>query len=129
MTLKAIILTIVGSLTLAIPYTSQYAFALTPNKLSQTQPSLKAPEIPKSVVLQVRQDMAKRLNVKLANLRVARIESKIFDGCLKLPAKNEKCQEIAYRGWAVRLIAGKQSWLYHAILPKNLSKNFRINWW
>jgi hypothetical protein len=128
MTLKAIILTIVGSLTLAIPYTYQYTFAETPSNLSQAQPSLKASEIPKSVVLEVRQDMAKRLNLKLTDVRVARVESKIFDACLNLPAKNEKCKEIAYKGWAIRVGAGKQSWLYHAVSPQNLSNNFRVNW-
>jgi hypothetical protein len=128
MTLKTIILAIVGSLTLAIPYTYQYTFATTSSKLSQAQSSLKASEIPKSVILQIRQDMAKRLNVRLSGVRVSRVESKILDGCLNLPAKNEKCQEIGYTGWAVRVVAGKQSWLYHAVSSKNLRNNFRINW-
>ncbi|BAZ40741.1 hypothetical protein NIES4101_67020 [Calothrix sp. NIES-4101] len=128
MTLKATILTIVGSLTLAIPYTYQHTFASTSSKLSQAQPSLKVPEIPKSVILQLRQNMAKRLNLKLSNVRVARVESKIFDSCLNLPAKNEKCQKIGYTGWTVRVVAGKQSWLYHAVSPKSLRNNFRVNW-
>jgi hypothetical protein len=128
MTLKTTILAIVGSLTLGIPHTYQSTFAETPSKLSQAQPSLKAPEIPKSVVLQVRQDMAKRLNLKLTDVRVARVELKIFDACLNLPAKNEKCKEIGYKGWAIRVGAGKQSWLYHAIPSQNLSNNFRVNW-
>jgi hypothetical protein len=128
MTLKTTILAIVGSLTLAIPHTYQYTLAETPGKLSQAQPSLKASEIPKSVVLQVRQDMRKRLNLKLTDVRVARVEPKIFDTCLNLPAKNEKCKEIAYKGWAIRVGAGKQSWLYHTVSPQNLSNNFRINW-
>jgi hypothetical protein len=128
MTLKTTILAIVGSLTLVIPHTYQYTFAETPGKLSQAQLSLKASAIPKSVVLQVRQDMAKRLNLKLTDVRVARVESKIFDACLNLPAKNEKCQEIGYKGWAIRVGAGKQSWLYHAVSPQNLSNNFRVNW-
>ncbi|AFZ01463.1 hypothetical protein [Calothrix sp. PCC 6303] len=128
MTLKTTILAIVGSLTLAIPQTYQYTFAETPSKLSQAQPSLKASGIPKSVVLQVRQDMAKQLNFKLTDVRFTRIESKIFDACLNLPAKNEKCKEIGYKGWAIRVGTGKQSWLYHAVSPQNISNNFRINW-
>jgi hypothetical protein len=128
MTLKTTILAIVSSLMLAIPHTYQYTFAKTPSKLSQSQPSLKASAIPKSVVLQVRQDMAKRLNLKLTDVRIARLESKIFDACLNLPAKNEKCQEIGYKGWVIRVGAGKQSWLYHAVSPQNLSNNFRVNW-
>jgi hypothetical protein len=128
MTLKATILAIVSGFTLAIPHTYHPTFASTSSKLSQTQPSLKAPEIPKSVVLQIRKDMAKRLNVKLANVRVTRLESKVLDGCLNLPAKNEKCQKIGYNGWAIRVNASKQSWLYHAVSPKTLRNNFRINW-
>lgn len=128
MTMKATILTIVSSLTLALPYTYQHTFASTESKISQTQPSLKVPKIPESVVLQVRQDMAKRLNLKLSDLRVARIDPKTFDTCLNLPAKNEKCKEIAYMGWAIRVVGGKQSWLYHAVSPQNLRNNFRVNW-
>ncbi|NJL63114.1 MAG: hypothetical protein HC903_16375 [Methylacidiphilales bacterium] len=128
MTLKTTILAIVGSLTLAIPHTYQYTFAETSGKLSQAQPSLKASAIPKSVVLQVRQDMAKRLNLKLTDVRLTRVESKIFDACLNLPTKNEKCKEIGYKGWAIRVGVGKQSWLYHAVSRQNLSNNFRVNW-
>ncbi|MCF4966928.1 hypothetical protein [Nostoc sp. CMAA1605] len=128
MTQKAIILTIVSSLMLTIPCTYQYTFAANPSKLAQIQPSLTATEIPKSVILQVRQDMAKRLNVKLANVQVARVESKVFDSCLNLPAKNEKCNKIGYKGWAIRVSAGKQIWLYHAVSPKIPGNNFRINW-
>jgi hypothetical protein len=70
MTLKTTILAIVGSLTLAIPHTYQSTFAETPGKLSQAQPSLKASAIPNSVVLQVRQNMAKRLNLNLMHPKV-----------------------------------------------------------
>ncbi|RUT01901.1 hypothetical protein DSM106972_065240 [Dulcicalothrix desertica PCC 7102] len=128
MKLKATIVTMVSCLTLAIPSTNQYTFASAPSRLSQVTPSSRVSEIPKSVISQIRQDMAKRLNLKLGDVRVVRVDPKIFDSCLGLPEKNEKCKEIAYTAWAVRVAGGKQSWLYHVVSSKSLRNNFRVNW-
>jgi hypothetical protein len=128
MKLKATILTMVECLTLAIPFTNQNTFAYTPSKVSQVNPSLRVSEISKSIILQIRQDMSKRLNLKVGDVRVVKVDSKIFDSCLNLPSKNEKCKEIGYMAWAIRVVGGKQSWLYHAVSPNTLRNNFRINW-
>ncbi|BAZ40351.1 hypothetical protein NIES4101_63120 [Calothrix sp. NIES-4101] len=128
MTQKVIIWTIASSLMLAVCNLHPYTSAANPSKLAQIQSSSQVSGIPQSLVLQVRQDMAKRLNVKLANVQVGQVESKRFDSCLNLPAKNEKCNKIGNKGWAIRINADKQSWLYHAVLPQNLSNNLRVNW-
>ncbi|MBD2203956.1 hypothetical protein H6G33_14560 [Calothrix sp. FACHB-1219] len=121
------IASIVGGLTLAITFTHQYILADSPGKLSPSQSVSQSSTIPSSVSLNIRQDMAKRLNLKLGDVRVVKIENNIFDSCLNLPAANEKCQEIALRGWAVSVIGGKHRWLYHAVPPKILRNNFRVN--
>ncbi|MBD2357126.1 hypothetical protein H6G41_21295 [Tolypothrix sp. FACHB-123] len=124
---KATICSIVGGLTLAITFTHQYILASAPGNFSQTPSVSQSSTIPSNVSLNIRQDMAKRLNLKLGDVRIVKIETKTFDSCLNLPVANEKCQEIAFRGWAVRVIGGKQRWLYHAVSPKNLRNNFRVN--
>jgi hypothetical protein len=128
MKLKATIVTMVSCLTLAIPFTNKYTFASTLSRLSQVTSSSRGSEIPKSLILQIRQDMAKRLNLKVGDVRVVRVDSKIFDTCLGLPEKDEKCKEIAYTAWAVRVATSRQSWLYHAVSSKKLSNNIRVNW-
>jgi hypothetical protein len=120
---KTTIFTILGCLTLALTLIHK-----APNTLSQTPSLSQSSNIPSTVSLNIRQDMAKRLNLKLADVRILKVEKKVFDNCLNLPAPNEKCQKIALRGWAVSLVGAKQRWLYHAVPPQKLGNNFRVNW-
>jgi hypothetical protein len=125
---QATIFAMVGCLTLVISCANQNILASTQTKLSQATPSLRTSNIPNSVSLDIRQDMAKRLNLKLADVRIVKADKGIFDSCLSLPAPNEVCSQVGLPGWVITVVGGKQRWLYHAFVPEVKRNNFRVNW-
>lgn len=143
MNAKTTILTMAGWLGLVMNIAISPLLAIAPTNLSNPASSKSAlsnsvniaqtsntqvNSLPKSVGISLRQDMAKRLNLKPANVQIIRVEKKVFDGCLNLPKPQEKCQEIALQGWAVTMTASKQRWVYHAVPPQNWRNSIRINW-
>ncbi|MBD2336188.1 hypothetical protein H6G64_04185 [Calothrix sp. FACHB-156] len=128
MKLKTTIFTMVGCLMVSLTLIHQHLLASNPTRVSQAASSYKLTNIPNTVSLKIRQDMAKRLNLKLADVQIVKVDAKIFDSCLNLPASNENCQKIGLKGWALTVVGGKQRWLYHAVAPQSLRNNFRVNW-
>ncbi|AFZ03667.1 hypothetical protein [Calothrix sp. PCC 6303] len=126
---KTTILAMLGCLTIVIN-SDQNILASTQTKLSQVPSSWTrtVPNIPNSISVNIRQDMAKRLNLKLADVRIVKTDKGTFDSCLSLPLPNEGCNAVGLPGWVVTVVGGKQRWLYHAFVPEVKHNNFRVNW-
>jgi hypothetical protein len=73
--------------------------------------------LPKAIDALVRQDLARRLGVSPAQLRVVSASNQTWpNGCLGLEQTGEVCTQALVPGWRVRVAYGERLWSYRANL-------------
>lgn len=77
--------------------------------------SLAQAALPIPVANLVRQDLARRLNLPSAQLRILDAESQTWpNGCLGLEVAGEVCTQALIPGWRVRVTQGERVWVYRS---------------
>ena len=92
---------------------SQTSVTLRP-QVSQPEQEVYPTRPPRSVIRQVRRDLAEHLNEQARRLQMISFSRETWsDSCLELGAYNERCAGTTVEGWRIELSNGQRSWFYH----------------
>jgi hypothetical protein len=77
--------------------------------------SLAQTSFPSQIGNLVCQDLARRLNLPIAQLRIMDATSQTWsDGCLGLARPDEMCTQAVIPGWRIRVTQGERLWVYRS---------------
>lgn len=78
-------------------------------KSTQSKPDV----LPQAIASAVRSDLAKRLKLSLAQIKIKKSSRQTWsDGCLGIASANEMCTQALVEGWKVVLSQGSKTWIY-----------------
>lgn len=91
-----------------------------PTRPSMPDRDMELPQPARSAILK---DMAGRLVIPTAQLRITEIEADTFDGCMSIAPLDATCTLIGLFGWRVTVQGGQHRWTYHVLQNQKFQLN------